>query len=93
MIYPFTVKSIESKLEGTFDVWITRQNVLNYSDPANQQAIFMAPTIIKFDEFYHVSAETQDAALEEVAKLVNATEVKPSYELDFSKVQINVVSS
>ena len=93
MIYPFTVKNIESKLEGTFDVWIQRQNVLNYSDPANQEAAFMAPTIIKFDEFYHVNATSEELALEEVAKIVAANPLKPAYELDFSKAQINVAST
>lgn len=92
MIYPFTVKTIESKLEGTFDVWIERQNVLNYSDPVNQTSVFMAPTVIKFDEFYHVAADTEEAALEEVAKKVNSTTPKATFEFDFSKVQINVVN-
>jgi hypothetical protein len=93
MIYPFTLKKIESRLEGTFDVWVERQNVLNYSDPANQEALFMAPTVIKFDEFYHVTAATEEDALLEVAKIVNAIPTKPTFEFDFSKVQINVVNN
>lgn len=80
MLYPFTVKNIESKLEGTFDVLIMRQKVLNYTDPATETAHLMTPTIIKFEEFYHVTADTEEAAKQEIAKRIVETPLV--YELD-----------
>ncbi|CAB4195855.1 hypothetical protein UFOVP1298_46 [uncultured Caudovirales phage] len=92
MIYPFTVKNLESILDGFFDVQIERQKVLNYAEPSNQEAIFMTPAIVKFKEFYHVKAETEEAALDEVARIIAAKPESPVFELDMTKVEINVVN-
>lgn len=93
MIYPFTVKSITTKLEGTFDVVIERQTVSNYTDPATQESTFMTPTVMKYQEFYHVPAETEEAAMDAIAQIIAVAPVDQGFKLDLSKAEVNVVSS
>ena len=52
----------------------------------------MTPAIVKFKEFYHVKAETEEAALDEVARIIAAKPESPVFELDMTKVEINVVN-
>lgn len=70
MIYPFTVVKTERPTENGWALTIKYQKVEGYEatdDPANQ---FKYPIISDIEGFFYVEADTEEAALEEVAKRV-----------------------
>jgi hypothetical protein len=90
MLYPFTVKTINQREDGFWEVQVERQKTLEYDrgDPSN--GFYEKPVVIKFQEFYAVKADTDSDALNLVAELVAKNSAERPY--DFSKVEVNVVS-
>ncbi|CAB5220300.1 hypothetical protein UFOVP236_22 [uncultured Caudovirales phage] len=73
MIYPFTLIKAEKQTDTDWGVTVMVTRVVRYEpslDPANP---FTTPILEEMKGFYSVKADTEEAALDEVAKIVSGT--------------------
>lgn len=93
MIYPFTIKSINHRDGGMFEITIERQKTLEYRRDNPNGGYYENPVVIKFQEFYSIEAETEEQALGVVASRVAEQAAVPSFNFDLTRSEINVISS
>lgn len=70
MIYPFTVISSKKVTERGWGITIERSEVVKYEPALDPNEEFKYPVINKCQEFHYIEADSEDEALEEIAKNV-----------------------
>ena len=72
MIYPFTVLNSSKDDSGGWNITIRMSKVLRYEENADPAQQFRNPIIESVEQFHRVIADTEDDAMQEVAKIVHS---------------------
>lgn len=73
MIYPFTLVEAKKQDDDNWGVTVMVTKVVKYEPSLDPNNPFTTPILEEMKCFYCVQADTEEAALDEVAKIVSAT--------------------
>lgn len=73
MIYPFTLVEATQQTETDWGVTVMVTKVIKYEPSLDPNNPFTTPILEEMKCFYSVKADSQEAALDEVAKIVSST--------------------
>jgi hypothetical protein len=73
MIYPFTLVEAKRQHENYWGITVVFTRVVKYEPSLDPNNPFTTPILEEIKGFYSVQADTEEAALDEVAKIVSST--------------------